>query len=35
MKQYPYGPEERFPNTPEHQQWRREWLTRRKGDPSL
>jgi hypothetical protein len=28
MSGYPYGPEESFPDTPAHQAWRREWLTR-------
>jgi hypothetical protein len=35
MKRYPYGPEEKFPATPAHQAWQREWLTRTKGAPSL
>jgi hypothetical protein len=28
MSGYPYGPEEHFPDTPEHRAWRREWNTR-------
>jgi hypothetical protein len=28
MKRYPYGPEERPPDTPTHRKWRREWNTR-------
>jgi tetratricopeptide (TPR) repeat protein len=28
MSGYPYGPGEHFPDTPEHQAWRREWNTR-------
>ena len=31
MKTYPYGPEEGFPDTPEHRRWKREWNTRIKG----
>jgi hypothetical protein len=30
MKKYPYGPDERFPDTPAHRQWIREWNTRLK-----
>jgi tetratricopeptide (TPR) repeat protein len=28
MSGYPYGPDEAFPDTPEHRAWRREWNTR-------
>jgi tetratricopeptide (TPR) repeat protein len=28
MKRYPYGPDERFPDTPSHRRWQREWNTR-------
>jgi hypothetical protein len=28
MKRYPYGPDEHFPDTPEHRRWMREWNTR-------
>jgi hypothetical protein len=28
MSGYPYGPDERFPDGPEHQAWRAEWNTR-------
>jgi hypothetical protein len=28
MSGYPYGPDERFPDGPEHRVWRREWNTR-------
>jgi cytochrome c-type biogenesis protein CcmH/NrfG len=32
MKRYPYGTEERFPNTPAHHAWQRDWNTRLKGE---
>lgn len=28
MSGFPYGPDEAFPDTPEHRQWRLDWLTR-------
>ncbi len=28
MSGYPYGPKEKFPDGPEHQRWRGDWLTR-------
>lgn len=28
MKRYPYGPDERFPDTPAHRTWQREWNSR-------
>ena len=28
MSGYPYGPDESFPQTPEHRAWRLEWNTR-------
>ena len=28
MSAYPYGADEKFPDTPEHRAWRREWNTR-------
>ncbi len=30
MRQYPYGPGDRFPDTPAHRRWQREWNTRLK-----
>lgn len=31
MTSYPYGPDERFPDTPEHRTYRASWLTREVG----
>ncbi len=31
MKRYPYGPDERFPDTPAHRAWKRDWNTRLKS----
>jgi hypothetical protein len=31
MKRYPYGPDERFPDTPALRKWKSEWNTRVKG----
>jgi hypothetical protein len=33
MTRYPPGPDERFPDTPAHRAWQREWNTRVKGTP--
>jgi hypothetical protein len=34
MKRYPYGEEERFPDTPAHRRWKKEWNTRiRRREP--